>query len=76
MAKGKRLMANVKCKIDKTMKKTYIEPEVQIVKVALHATFLQNVSINSSTEIENNGSNVGLTKEDRGWDIWGDDDNE
>ena len=53
------------------MKKTYIVPEVQVVKIALTSMVAESLLIDP--EEEGGGA---LTREDKGWDIWGDDYNE
>ena len=53
------------------MKKTYIQPNVEVMNVKVQESLLQ-VSINNK---EINGNNAGLSRENQGWDLWDDDDN-
>ena len=65
-------MVNVKCKIsiDTTMKKTYIIPTTKTTMVSLHGRVMDTISINSKAI---DSSNAGLVRQDKGWDLWGDD---
>ena len=52
------------------MKKTYIQPNVEVMNVKVQESLLQ-VSINNK---EINGNHAGLSREDQGWGAWDDDD--
>ena len=52
------------------MKKTYIQPQLVVTKIAMHNMIAESW-VKSSTDGLN--SNEILTHEDNGWDIWSDD---
>ena len=53
------------------MKKKYFSPGLVVVNIAVKSAMLQ-LSVNSK-ELSNR-SNAGLAREDKSWDIWGNDD--
>lgn len=63
-------MVNVKCKIsiDTTMKKTYNAPKTLVTMVAPTTVIAESIIVDAS---KSGGS--ALTKQDQGWDLWGDD---
>ena len=52
------------------MKKTYNIPTIQVVKITIRTTLMNNISVNTK---EINRNNAGLGRQDNGWDIWGSD---
>ena len=56
-------------------KKIYIIPKMDVVRLGGKAV-CQSLIVGSGQTDDSTGNGVDLVKEDRGWDIWGDDDNE
>lgn len=53
----------------KTMKKTYMKPELSVVRVESQSMLADSVNVYDDAPVD--GSQA-ITKEDNGWDIWGD----
>ena len=57
------------------MKKTYISPLANVVKIRLNHVIADSLRIGEKTETaKTSGTSGGWAREDNGWDIWGGDD--
>lgn len=52
------------------MKKIYIIPNTQLTAVGVHHMVAESIKIDGTQDISNSKA---WTKQDNGWDLWGDD---